>query len=215
MKTHARWFAAVFLIGWSAPVGAQVPSTVQLPSFSSFGVSTTVSVPDRGPTRVGGVRRSSSGYTAYGPSLGPRSRSYGRQTSASNVDLRVQVHHLDSMDKQLLGQAESGKPASRKPPRSAPSGASSAEQAPQGSLADARRQRAAEVEAEEQQALDYIRQAKRASERGKPKVAKVIYEMAERRASADLKVQIRHEIAALKDAEAAVAVTRDKPKAAH
>ncbi len=104
MKTNIRWLVAAFTIGYASPAAAQVPSTVQLPSYSTYGVSTSVSVPDRGRVSLGGIGRSSSGSTAFGPALGPGSRSYGRQTGSANVDVRVTIHDFDAMDKLLLGQ---------------------------------------------------------------------------------------------------------------
>lgn len=215
MKTNVHWLVAALTIGCAAPVAAQVPSTVQLPSYSTYGVSTSVSVPDRGRAYLGGIGGARSGSTAFGPALGPGSRGYGRQTGAGNVDVRVTVHDFDAMDKQLLGQAPAaGNKAARRSFGSARAGLSSAAKAPRGSLAEARRQHAADVEAEQQKALSYVRQAKRAAARGKPKVAKVLLQMAERRASAELKAQIRQELAALKDSVAAGKLTFGKPQTA-
>lgn len=216
MKTNIRWLVAALTIGSAAPAAAQVPSTVQLPSYSTFGVSTSVSVPDRGRAYLGGIGRSSSGSTAFGPVLGPGSRSYGRQTGAGIVDARVTIHDFDAMDKLLLEQAPaSGSAVTRRDLTSGRSGLSSAGRAPQGSLAEARQQHAAELEAEQQKALSYVRQAQRAAARGKPTVAKVLLQMAERRASPELKAQIRKELASLAEAVAAEKLTLGNPQTAH
>ena len=215
MKTNVGWLVAALIICCAAPAAAQVPSTVQLPSYSTYGVSTSVSVPDRGRAYLGGMGGSSSGSTAYGPVFGPGSRGYGRQTGAGSVDVRVTIHDFDAMDKLLLGQAAGSSPAARRSLASGRAGQSSAAQAPRGSLAEARQRHSAEVEAEQQKALNYVRQARRSAARGKPKVAKVLLQMAERRASPELKVQIRKELADLKDAVAAEKLTLGNPQTAH
>lgn len=214
MSKHACRIVAALTLCWTAAAWGQVPTTVQLPSYSSFGVSTTVSAPDRGRMSLGGVGRSSSGSTAFGPALGPGSRSFGRQTSAASADVRATIHDFEAMDRQLLGQAKGTDATDRRKLRSAAGGGSSAERAPAGSVADARRQHAAEVEAQDHKALEYVRQAKRAAARDKPKVAKVLYEMAERRASPELKAQIRRELSTLKSpgGEKAETLTLSRPE---
>ena len=62
----------------------------------------------------------------------------------------------------------------------------------------ARRLYAAERSAQERDAVKYMDQAERTSARGKPQVAHVLYQMAERRASGELKSKIRQRMAALK-----------------
>jgi hypothetical protein len=216
MKVRIFWLAAG-LVGWcAAPAAAQQAATIQLPSYSSFGVSTTVSVPDRGSMSLGGVGRSSTGSTAFGPGFGPRSRAFGRQTSASSVTVHTTIHDFDAMDKQLLGQAKQSY-ASSKSARvaevagSSSAGSGSAGSAPPGSVAEARRQRAADVAAEQKRALDYMAQAERAAARGQVQVAKVLYQMAERRASGELKADVRQKLAALKPAPSAEKVSHSVP----
>ena len=85
MLARITWLSAGMLAGLVSPAVAQLPATVQLPSFSYFGVDTSVSVPDRGSISLGGVGRSSSGSTAFGPVLGPRWPSFGRQIGASST----------------------------------------------------------------------------------------------------------------------------------
>jgi hypothetical protein len=204
------WLAAALIVGRAAPVAAQQASTIQLPSFSYFSVDTTVSAPDRGGMSLGGVRRSSTGSTAFGPGFGPRSRAFGRQTSASTMTVHATVHDFDAMDRQLLEQAQRSYARSKSARQAGRSASSSAESAPTGSLAEARRRRAADVDAEQKQVLDYMTQADRAKARGKPQVAKVLYQMAERRASGELKAQVRQKLAALKNASSAEKVSQSK-----
>lgn len=213
MRMQVGVMAIAIGVSAAVPVLAQAPSTVQLPSFSSFGASTTVSAPDRGRASLGGVGRSSSGSTAFGPSLGPSSRSFGRQTSATNVDVQTRIHDLNAMDQQVLEQAaknrnSAGRKSSPQSMGAYSSSTSSADQPPPGSVAEARRQHAAEVESQQRQAADYARQAKKAAARGKPQVAKVLYQMAERRAKGELKAEIRKELAALKSPPKPEEITR-------
>jgi len=73
---------------------AQVQNiTVQLPTYNVFGVSTTVSVPDRGSIYLGGVNRSR---------LGRRSRA----TSAGGVSINATIIDHNAMDRALLAEAD-------------------------------------------------------------------------------------------------------------
>ena len=195
----------------ASPAAAQLPATVQLPSFSYFGVDTSVSVPDRGSMSLGGVGRSSMGSTAFGPVLGPRSRSFCRQMSASSTTVHATIHDFDATDRQLLdrqlldrqlldqAQRSYGK-SPRAATRTSAGEASSAAAGPAGSVAEARRMYAAERSAQERDAVKYMDEAERAAARGKPQVARVLYQMAERRASGELKAEIRERLIALKPA---------------
>lgn len=199
MFSRISWLSAGMLAGLVSPAVAQLPATVQLPSFSYFGVDTSVSVPDRGSMSLGGMGRSSMGSTAFGPVLGPRSRSFGRQMSASSTTVHATIHDFDAMDRQLLDQARKSYVISpRAATRTARDEASSAAAGPAGSVAEARRMYAAERSAQERDAVKYMDQAERAAARGKPQVARVLYQMAERRASGELKTEIRERLAALK-----------------
>lgn len=198
MFSRISWLSAGMLAGLVSPAVAQLPATVQLPSFSYFGVDTSVSVPDRGSMSLGGVGRSSMGSTAFGPVLGPRSRSFGRQMSASSTTVHTTIHDFDAMDRHLLDQArKSYRVSPRAATRTARDEASSAAAGPAGSVAEARRMYAAERSAQERDAVKYMDQAERAAARGKPQVARVLYQMAERRASGELKAEIRERLAAL------------------
>jgi hypothetical protein len=201
MFSRISWLSASMLAGLVSPAVAQLPATVQLPSFSYFGVDTSVSVPDRGSMSLGGVGRSSTGSTAFGPVLGPRSRSFGRQMSASSTTVHATIHDFDAMDRQLLDQARKSYRISPRAATSTARGeASSAAAGPAGSVAEARRMYAAERSAQDRDALGYMDQAERAAARGKPQVARVLYQMAERRASGELKAEIRERLVALKPA---------------
>ncbi|HXT59343.1 MAG TPA: hypothetical protein VN699_11960 [Pirellulales bacterium] len=202
---------AAACIMWDAgPVMAQQASTIQLPSFSYFSVDTTVAAPDRGSMSLGGSGSSSRGSTAFGPSFGPRSWTFGRQSSVSRATVHVRIYDFDAMDKQLLGQARKSYGSSKSARDADAPERSSAESAPPGSVAEARRLRGADAAADQKQVLDYLRQAERAKARGKLQVVKVLYQMAERRASGELKADVRRKLAALNRAPAAESVSKSK-----
>lgn len=184
---------------------AQAPSVVQLPSFSFFTVDTTVSVPDRGTASLGGIGRSSSGSTAFGPGLGPANRGFGSSLSSSNVTMRASIHEFDALDRATLRRAarHSGRSLATntsgdRKTRQYSTQLSSAERVPLGSVADARRRHAAESAAQEAEARANLEHARRAAADGKASVAKIFYKMALRHATGKIKSEINRELAALK-----------------
>ena len=89
-------FAIVLLL--AATSSAQV---VQLPAVSSFGASTTISVPDQGTASLGGLGGSSSGSTSRG--AGPlATTARGSQGRASSVSITATVIDLAAMDEAIL-----------------------------------------------------------------------------------------------------------------
>jgi hypothetical protein len=203
MKICLFAFSMMILL-WAGRLPAQVPAVVQLPSYSVFGVSTTVSVPDRGSISLGGVGRSSSGYTAFGPALGPGNRAFGRNTSASSATLHATIHDFDALDRATLDRAarrhrltnSAGSLGMSAHSRLAAS-RSTADTMPEGSVADAERRRRSEVAAKQREARDELAHARRAAEQGKTSVAKIFYHNAARRASGPLKETIEREAAEL------------------
>lgn len=199
MNARIVWLGAgLFALGIQS-AAAQLPTTVQLPSYSVHAVSTTVSAPDRGSIALSGMGGSSMGSTAYGPSFGPRSRGFGRQMSASRTTVHATIHDFDALDRQMLDRARrSYRGAAGRSGRTAFADPSSAAQAPAGSVVEARRLHAGELAAAESEALKYLKQAERAAARGKLQVAAVLYQMAERRAAGELKAKVRGRLADLK-----------------
>ena len=88
---------ATVLLGFSSAV-AQAPTTVQLPSISTFSYSGTVVVPDGGTVSLGGVNRSATGLNRRG-----LSRGFGSDQSRSNASITAHIIDLDEMDRQILG----------------------------------------------------------------------------------------------------------------
>lgn len=79
-------------------------TTVQLPTFSFFTISTTVSVPDSGGAFLGGVGRRGTGSRTNGPP-GFGNRSTASSIGGGGVSVGAQIIDLRAMDKQLLAEA--------------------------------------------------------------------------------------------------------------
>lgn len=207
MRIYPLAFSPLIVLLSAATVRAQ--AVVQLPSYSVFGVSTSVSVPDRGSISLGGVGQSSSGSTAFGPALGPGNRAFGRSTSASSATLHATIHDSDALDRATLARAArrpslaaSGgsrrlSPYSRHSVPGLAAAQSTADRPPEGSLVDARRLHQAAAADKDREVLDELAHARRAAEQGRLGVAKVYYRVAARRASGPLKEAIEREAAEL------------------
>jgi hypothetical protein len=78
---------------------------VQQPVMGITGVSTTVSVPDRGGIGLGGVSRAGSGRITHGPLRSGTSMGIFREHSGMSV--HVHIHDFEAMDRHLLNQAAS------------------------------------------------------------------------------------------------------------
>lgn len=77
---------------------AQLPTTVQLPSFSSFSYQGTVVVPDSGGAYLGGVNRSATGLNRRG-----LSRGFGSSLGHSGASVHATIIDHNEIDRQLLG----------------------------------------------------------------------------------------------------------------
>src|SRR5437868_12210669 len=101
---------SIFLIG--GPACAQAPqqpplqnltaSTVQLPTFSSFNVTTTVSVPDRGSISLGGLDRGVDATVSRGPI---RNRTTSSSRTASGMSVHARIIDPAEMDAAVLAAA--------------------------------------------------------------------------------------------------------------
>ncbi|MBA4017321.1 MAG: hypothetical protein C0483_09120 [Pirellula sp.] len=78
-------------------------TTVQLPTFSFFTISTTVSVPDSGSAYLGGGVGGRTGSRSNGPGLG--NRAGGSGIDAGGVYVTAQIQDLGAMDRALLAEA--------------------------------------------------------------------------------------------------------------
>jgi hypothetical protein len=111
----ARSAVAVVLSG-AALVSAAARAqdvVVQLPEFRQFSAPTTVLVPDRGATALGGTSGVGAGQRVFGPV--PMARSGVVQRGASRMEVRAYVHDFQAMDEALLAEEPGFAPA---PPRS-------------------------------------------------------------------------------------------------
>jgi hypothetical protein len=189
--------------------------TVQLPTYSFSGVSTTVMVPDRGSAFLGGIDRAQTGRTESGVPMLPmvpfRSRSIGQTRSSSNMSVTATIHDFDAMDQALLNTPTSGAVTSSRtfadvpaavaarslPPRNPnlagnwqPNPAAGAAASPQtGGLAQEQARRAEQKETRAEEAEGFFERAQQAEADGKPNVARIYYQMVARRATGDLKQQ--------------------------
>lgn len=82
-------------IAWAQ---GQAQAEIVVPTISTFTVGTTVSVPDRGGTYLGGVRRASDFRTETFPRLG---RGFASSRSASDASVHVWIHDFQEMEEAL------------------------------------------------------------------------------------------------------------------
>jgi hypothetical protein len=192
---------------------AQVPTTVQLPTFRFFTVQTSVSVPDGGGAYLGGLKtaRDSSLTRGFGPF---RNRGIGSDRGAGAMSVHARIIDLKEMDDAILAEAAAGKTGaaafdpdaaraellSRHVGKTFTSTAASLSAAPEplaGSVAAIRAQNAAAAEARAAEAAQYFAKAQAAETEGKPAVAKYYYQMVARRDRGQLQQQSLERIAAI------------------
>jgi hypothetical protein len=207
--------------------------TVQLPTFSSTSVGTTVMVPDNGAAFLGGINRASTGRNEFGvPGLaipGFQSRGIGQDMSATNIWATATIHDFDAMDQAILSGAPTDGFASNRAPqwpaaldlpaaprvaaglRSDPvnlAGKWQAEPSPApvvSNVAVEEADRAARRAVRSTEADTYFARGQQAETDGKPAVAKIYYQMAARRATDDLKQQVLARLDAISSHATAVA----------
>ncbi len=210
---RAPFGIAVFALmaGWSSAAG----QTIQLPTFNSFSVDTTVVVPDSGGAVIGGTRRASSGASRFNGI--PRQQAIGLQRQASTLSVTAKVHDPQAADKALLAEARAGHAN-----QAAPAGneARAAEltltsgDAGLKSVAQLRREHAAALAATDRETLELVAKARQAIADGKDSLARVYYRTAAREASGRLKQQIDRELARLAAQEAPRRAANERPIAA-
>ena len=234
MKVHWGWFPLLVLALGAESASGQQGRAVQLPTFSFFGGSTTVSVPDRGSAYFGGVHRARSGMNEFGVPLLPfrpfRSRAFGSKRRASDTSVSAYVHDFEAMDRYLLSRPTSsraaqprvagGRPQADGPSASAPDvwqKRLAAAQATSGgkavmSVARLRAQHLREEQARQEEALKWFERGRQAQASGKAGVARVYYQMAARRATGTLKDQIAARVASLSGSPATPRLVESQPE---
>jgi hypothetical protein len=105
------WVAGVLVVLAHAPAArAQVPgrplpglsvyyyrqALVSPPTFTTIGVQSSVTVPDRGTALLGGYGRLSEGRTEYGmlPGRGFRNVGYGRSVTSGRISISARIIDL-------------------------------------------------------------------------------------------------------------------------
>lgn len=193
-----RGASFVFACGFVSVAFAQPPTTVQLPTFSFFTVNTTVSVPDRGGTYLGGLLRGSDSSTTRGlaPFPGLANRGIGSERSAAGMSVRAWIHDFRKMDESLLAEAASRRGETDPAAVKGAALADSLEAAPAGnpaagepllSVADIRRQNEQQDAAQREEAMAYFLKAEEYRTAGKLGLAKLNYQRAAARDAGKVK----------------------------
>jgi hypothetical protein len=194
MRCGVGYLVLAIVFALAAEACAQV---LQLPSFSSFGVDTTVIVPDSGAARTGSVRRASSGTSSFGGI--PRNRVLGTSAQAAGTHVRAQIHDPQAADDALLRQAQARRAGDFGNAPPAPRGglARAAADPLAGSVVEMEQRRAEQAVAQQREAAALFEKGRRAQTAGKSSVAAVYYRMAAKQASGPLKKRIDAELSAL------------------
>jgi hypothetical protein len=162
---------------------------LQLPTYRQFAVGTTVVVPDRGWVHLGGNGGAAVGGSQFGALGVPLQRAAGAHTSAGGMSISATIHDFEAMDRTLLEQA-----AARRGNRARFDAATPephwSHDAPPASVAEIRRQHAAQAHSNPPAPLDdagrLITQGDAAVRMGNRGAARVYYQMAARRAAGPL-----------------------------
>jgi hypothetical protein len=109
MRHIAIAFGCVSSLLVGVPAARAQHIVVQEPSLETFGVATTVSVPDRGRASVGGVRRSASARAMYGPVR--TGHSLGFNDQGTGLSIQARVHDLAELDQAALEAADRARKA--------------------------------------------------------------------------------------------------------
>jgi hypothetical protein len=174
--------------------GANV--TLQLPSFSTVGVNTSVLVPDSGAAPFAAHRQAAYGRTTY-RGLNPQ-QAIGAQRAAAVASVSAQVHDLRKIDEEILHNARSrranwvrGSTAARPLGSADPALLSVAEIERRHGLPDPVANR---------EATALVEKAQLAQATGKPRVAALYYKLALKRATGPLKDEIEQAARGLRTA---------------
>jgi len=240
MRRSAMWLPLVLVAVIAADVLAQPTqpgNAVQLPTFSFFNTSTTVSVPDRGSALMGGVSRAADGRNEFGvPILGKvpffgrpfKNTGIGNERSSATTHVSAYIHDLNEMDEYILSQPPTTQSLSGvNMPRSAiaamgrqilprdPGAGSSWEMQPASqpamTVADAQSRRETQQTTRAGEAEDFFARAQQAEAEGKANVARIYYQMAARRATGALKDQVLAKLDEISRARTGAAVVQSGP----
>jgi hypothetical protein len=168
----------------SAQAQVAVQNDLVLPRQGVFAASTSVVVPDRGSAMIAGASSRSASRSEFRPG---GTRGFAGSAAASEVGAQVTIVDAHALDP-ALGIAGAGEPAAQ---RAGPFSAALRRYAsdPVAKAGDERRGRAgkkaddeAAIEAgkKEAEAAELVRRGRDAEARGKPNVARIYYQTAER-----------------------------------
>ncbi len=179
-------------------------TTVQLPTFSVFNVTTTVSVPDRGSISLGGNDRGVDATVSRGPI---RNRSTSSSRTASGMSVHATIIDHSELDRAVLASAaakrdaESDSALARADSLSHAVARTGATSAPD-SFAAIRQRAASAADLEAHELAGYFAKGRQAEAEGKPAVARIFYDMVARRDRGQLKQQALTRLATLAAASA-------------
>lgn len=210
MSRHHSFAGLLAFVGVSSAMAQAPPATtVQLPTFSLFTVSTTVSVPDGGGVFLGGVNRAASGRIERGvPGVPFRNRGIGSTRSASGMHVSATIIDHKEMDEAILAEAAArrgGAPLAVEKPTKVASEIVAGSRGPgrdsasarELSVAEIRRQQAAEVDSQSSEGLAYLAKAEQAAAQGKTGLAKVYSRMAASRLKGNTAKEIQQRLKSL------------------
>jgi hypothetical protein len=193
------FFAALALV----PLTNVSAQTIQLPSFTSFSVDTTVLVPDSGSAATAGSKRASSGRSSFGGF--PRHRAAGSNRQAGGMHVMARIHDPDESDKALLQQAQARGMKTLDNSVAPKAGLASAAVNPGltgdpglTSVAEIERQRAAQSATQQREAFALFEKGRQAQAAGKAGVAAVYFRIASSRATGTLKQEIDADLKSLR-----------------
>jgi len=230
--------ASIAVMAFFAVASANA-EVVQLPTFRFFGLSTTVSVPDRGSAYLGGVSRSAMSSSEQGaPIVGHvpfagrvfGNRAIAGRTEMSGASVSAFIHDFEAMDEEVLGQAAvsrrprlTAKPGARNAnvvarsaaplPRSLPAGQGS-DVAGRTSIVELRRQQQLHEQASQAEVHQAARQnferARELAASGKAGLARVYLQQAAKQAGPQLRADIADTLNAL-GVQTAKSQTQSRP----
>lgn len=182
----------VWLIGLAAIASSQTVAgqVIQLPSFHSFSVDTTVVVPDAGRAKIAGSKKGRTTANRL-----PANRADGVDRQASGAAALATIHDPQQADAALQRQAQAQSRAAAKgsAPTSAPwSGRTAATDRAMPSVTAIEVQSASRAAAVERETLALVQKARAAAAGGKASVATIYY----RRAAAQATGRLQRTIAA-------------------
>lgn len=186
-----RWQTSLWWMGiWVSAVAAHAQSganiTLQLPSFSQFGVDTTVIVPDGGAAALAGDRAAAASGDRFGPRRG--SRAVGIARSASQVEVTARIHDPLHSDRQLSAAVR--RPSSRVPLAESLSARGGTSDGSPPRVAELTARRAADEAAQDRKARELFDKGRRSQAAGRNSLAATYYRTSAGQASEKLRREI-------------------------